>query len=145
METKDLIANAQILVKAPVEKVWDALVNPDTIKKYMFGTTVTSDFKEGSTITWTGEWNGKAYEDKGKITKIKPMTQLQYTHFSPLTGAPDSPENYHLVTVKLTPKNGSTSVLLSQDNNANDEARQHSEKNWTMMLSSLKKLLEGSN
>jgi uncharacterized protein YndB with AHSA1/START domain len=143
METKDLISNAQILVNAPIEKVWDAFVNPDTIKKYMFGTTVTSDFKEGSAITWKGEWNGKAYEDKGKIIKVKPMSQLQYTHFSPLTGIPDVAENYHKVTVKLTPMNGSTSVLLSQDNNATDEERKHSEKNWGMMLSGLKEVLEG--
>jgi uncharacterized protein YndB with AHSA1/START domain len=142
---KELEANAKITVNAPIERVWDAFVNPDTIKKYMFGTTVTSDFKEGSTITWKGEWNGKAYEDKGKIIKVKPMSQLQYTHFSPLAGGPDAPENYHNVTVKLTPMNGSTTVFLSQDNNATDEERKHSEKNWAMMLSSLKEILEGNH
>jgi hypothetical protein len=33
-------------------------------------------------------------------------------------------------------------VTLSQDNNATDEAREHSEQNWRMMLDGLKKLLE---
>lgn len=142
MKTKGLIANAQALVDASVDKVWDAFTNPETIKKYMFGTTVSSDWKNGSDITWKGRWNGKAYEDKGEIIEIKPKTYLQYTHFSPLAGVPDVPENYHTVTVKLTPKNGSTIVLLSQDNNKTEEARQHSEDNWTMMLTELKKLLE---
>ena len=143
MKTKGLIANAQTLIDASADKVWDAFTNPETIKKYMFGTTVSSDWKNGSDITWKGEWKGKAYEDKGEIIQIKPKTYLQYTHFSPLTGVPDVPENYHTVTVKLTPKNGSTIVLLSQDNNKTDDARQHSEDNWTMMLTELKKLLEG--
>ena len=143
MKTRGLIANAQALVDAPVDEVWEAFTNPETIKKYMFGTTVSSDWKNGSDITWKGEWKGKAYEDKGEIIQIKPKTYLQYTHFSPLTGEPDIPENYHTVTIKLTPKNGSTIVLLSQDNNKTEDERQHSEDNWTMMLTELKKLLEG--
>jgi uncharacterized protein YndB with AHSA1/START domain len=142
MKTKGLVANAQTSIEASVDKVWDALINPEIIKKYMFGTTVSSDWKNGSDITWTGEWKGKAYEDKGKIKQIKPKTLIQYTHYSPLTGEPDLPENYHTVTIKLTPENGSTTVVLSQDNNKTEDARQHSENNWTMMLSELKKLLE---
>ena len=142
-KTKGLIANAQTLVDASVDKVWEAFTNPEIIKKYMFGTTVSSDWKNGSDITWKGEWKGKAYEDKGEIIQIKPKTYLQYTHFSRLTGEPDIPENYHTVTIKLTPKNGSTIVLLSQDNNKTEDARQHSEDNWTMMLTELKKLMEG--
>ena len=143
MKTKGMIANAETSINASVDNIWDALTNPETIKKYMFGTTVTSDWKPGSNITWKGEWQGKAYEDKGEILQIKPRSLLQYTHFSPLTGEPDRPENYHTVTIRLIPDNGLTSVQLSQDNNKNEDARKHSENNWTMMLSELKKLLEG--
>ena len=35
-----------------------------------------------------------------------------------------------------------TRVSLSQDNNENDQAREHSEQNWKTMLEGLKKLLE---
>lgn len=142
MKMKGLMANARISIDASVDKVWDALTDPATIRKYMFGTTVSSDCKEGSDITWKGEWKGKQYEDKGKIVQIKPKTRLSYTHFSPLTGLPDSPENYHNVTIDLTAKNHSTTVSLSQDNNKTEDERQHSEQNWNMMLLELKKLLE---
>jgi uncharacterized protein YndB with AHSA1/START domain len=54
MSSKNLVANAETLVHARIEKVWDALVNPDIIKKYMIGTTVISDWKEGSQIVWRG-------------------------------------------------------------------------------------------
>ena len=57
-------------------------------------------------------------------------------------GLPDTPENYHAVTIELADQSGGTRVSLSQDNNVTDEAREHSEKNWNMMLASLKGLLE---
>jgi uncharacterized protein YndB with AHSA1/START domain len=139
---QDLIARSSLSIAAPAAKVWDALVNPQTIKQYMFGTTVVSDFKEGSPITWKGEWKGKAYEDKGRIQKIEPQRLLKYSHYSPLSGLPDTPENHHSVTIELAAAGTQTRVSLSQDNNANEEARQQSEKNWKMMLESLKKLLE---
>jgi uncharacterized protein YndB with AHSA1/START domain len=138
----NLIAKASITIDVPVVKVWDALVNPEAIKKYMFGTNVVSDWHEGSQITWRGEWQGKSYEDKGEIRQLKPERILQYSHFSPLSGLPDQPENYHTVTIELTDKGDQTLVVLSQDNNATEEAREHSAKNWGMMLAGLKKFSE---
>jgi uncharacterized protein YndB with AHSA1/START domain len=139
---KGLVAKASTTIDAPVGKVWDALVNPAMIKQYMFGTTVASDFKKGSPITWKGEWQGKKYEDKGVILEIEPQRILKYSHFSPLSGQPDAPENYHNVTIELSGQGPQTRVSLSQDNNATEEERKHSEKNWETMLSGLKKLLE---
>ena len=80
--------------------------------------------------------------NKGRIKKIEPRKLLQYSHFSPLAGLPDEPQNYHTVTIELAEAGPKTRVSLAQDNNSTDEARQHSEKNWTMMLEGLKKLLE---
>jgi len=137
------IAKAQKTINASVEKVWDALTNPEMIKKYMFGATVISDWKEGSKITWKGEWEGKTYEDKGKILRFDPKKSLQYSHYSPLSGLHDNPENYHIVTIDLLEKDRQTTIVnLTQDNNADEKAKDHSENNWKMMLSSLKKLLE---
>ncbi len=138
-----LIAKATITINAPVARVWDAFVKPDIIKQYMFGTNVVSDWKEGSPIRWKGEWQGKTYEDKGIILKLKPRQLIAYSHYSPLGGQPDVPENYHNVTVELAGEGQQTTVSLSQDNNATEEEREHSESNWRMMLESLKKLLEG--
>lgn len=140
--TTNLIARSSITIEAPPAQVWQALVTPAAIKQYMFGTNVTSDWKEGSPITWKGEWQGKAYEDKGVIRQFKPNQALQYTHFSPLAGLPDKPENYHTVSIQLSPDGNRTRVSLTQDNNPTEEARSHSEKNWKMMLDGLKKFVE---
>src|SRR3712207_3761127 len=96
---ENLIAKASVTINASSEKVWDALVNPEAIKQYMFGTNVVSGWREGSPIIWRGEWQGKPYEDKGVILRFKPGRGLQYSHFSPLSGLPDKPESYHTVTI----------------------------------------------
>jgi len=137
-----MIAKASITIDAPAEKVWSALTDRAAIKQYMFGTNVETDWVEGSPITWKGEWQGKAYEDKGEIRKVDPHRLLQYTHFSPLSGLPDKPENYHIVTIGLIERDSRTEVALSQDNNPTEEARAHSEKNWQTMLEALKQHVE---
>jgi uncharacterized protein YndB with AHSA1/START domain len=139
---KGLIANASTTINAPSAELWQALVTPAAIKEYMFGTTVTSDWVVGSPIVWEGEWQGRAYEDKGIILQVVPERVLEYSHFSPLAGVPDVPENYHIVTVELSPDGERTRVTLSQDNNPTEQAREHSEKNWGMMLAALKQFLE---
>jgi uncharacterized protein YndB with AHSA1/START domain len=141
-KTADLIARCAITVAAPADKVWDALVTPSTIKQYMFGTTVISDWNEGSPIVWKGEWQGRKYEDKGVIRQLTPGRALQYTHFSPMSGEPDRPENYHTVTIQLSAEGQQTRVSLTQDNNPTEEARSHSEKNWGTMLEGLKRVVE---
>ncbi len=137
-----LIAQAHITISAPIAKVWDALVNPEMIKQYMFGTNAVSDWKEGSPIVWQGEWEGKPYEDKGVILQLKPERVLQYSHFSPLSGQADVPENYRTLTIELSSEEKGTLLLLSQDNNSTEEDREHSEKMWGMMLTGIKKVLE---
>jgi uncharacterized protein YndB with AHSA1/START domain len=141
---KKLVAQASTTVSATAQKVWNALVDPALVNQYMFGATVVSEWKKGSTIVWKGNWKGKPYEDKGVILDIAPQKRLQYTHFSPLTGQPDAPENYHTVTIELSPAGNGTRLVLSQDNNATEEERDHSAKNWDMMLAAIKKLVETS-
>ena len=145
MSKQDLIARASTTIDAPIERVWDALTNPQLIKQFMFGTEAVSDWKVGRRIVWKGVWQGKPYEDKGTILKIEPPHLLQYSNFSPLSGAPDLPENYHTLTYVLTAKGDKTLVELSQDNNSSEEEVQHSTGMWQQLLVSLKKVLEEGN
>lgn len=142
MMDKNLIAKSTIMIQAPQARVWSALVEPAAIKQYMFGTNVVTDWKQGSSIVWKGEWQGKPYEDKGKILKVEPEQLLQYSHFSPLTGQPDTPENYHTVTLVLTGHGEETRVTVTQDQNKTEEERNHSQENWNGMLEALKEYLE---
>ena len=137
-----LVARATTIIAADRDAVWTALVEPAAIKQYMFGTTVESEWSEGSSIVWKGEWQGRAYEDKGTILRLEPGRLLQYSHFSPLSGVPDQPQNYHTVTIELAPEGAATSVILTQDGSTTEEAREHSEENWSTMLDALKGYVE---
>jgi uncharacterized protein YndB with AHSA1/START domain len=135
-------AEARTTIHAPASKVWDAITKPELIKQYLFDTDVISDWVVGAPITYKGEWQGKSFEDKGKILEFEPRRRLRSTHWSPLSGVPDTPENYHTVTYELSEKDSSTDVRITQDNNANEEERMHSEQNWKTVLDGMKKLLE---
>ncbi|OMC52771.1 ATPase [Mycobacterium sp. IS-836] len=136
-------ATAEVDVNAPIQRVWQALTDPEIVKKYFFGTRVDTDWKPGSPITWSGEYDGTAYEDKGSVIDVQEPHLLRVTHFSPMTGLPDKPENYHTLTYELTSTNSGTRVKLSQDNNASPDESNRAEANWTSMLSGLKKTVEG--
>ena len=139
---QDLIAQASTTIHAPASKVWDALTRPDLIKRYFFGTNVVTDWKVGSPIYYRGEWQGRSYEDKGTILEVEPDRKLVSTHWSPLSGVPDRPENYHTVSYLLSEHNGMTDVTIQQDHNASADEQQHSAENWRMVLDGLKKLVE---
>ena len=109
----------------------------------MFGATVTSDWVVGSPIAWTGERQGRAYEDKGVILQIVRAQVLEFSYFSPRAGVADLPENYHIVTVHLSSDGAQqTRVLLDQDSNLTDEARECAETIWSLMLAGLKRFVE---
>jgi uncharacterized protein YndB with AHSA1/START domain len=136
------IAKATIVIDAPRSKVWEALTKPELIKQYLFGTEVSTDWKVGNPITYKGLWEGKPYEDKGKILEIEPGKLLVSTFWSALSGTPDIPENYQTVRYELSAKSEATRLTVTQDNIASQEAADQYGQNWKMVLEEMKKLLE---
>jgi uncharacterized protein YndB with AHSA1/START domain len=137
-----LVARTFVTITAPVADVWEALVTPARIKEYMFGATVTSEWIVGSPIVWMGVQQGRAYEDRGIILEFVPERILEYSHFSSLTGMADLPENYHIVTLRLSVDGARTQVSLSQDNNPTTQAREEAERQWSVILAGLKHVVE---
>jgi len=129
-------------INAPVSKVWHALTDPAQIKEYLFGTNASSDWKKGSPITYSGEWNGKAYVDKGTIIEIIPDRLLHTTYYSGMSGKADIPENYANVIYRVEPHGTATEISIEQDNIENEEGVEHMKQNWGIVLDSMKKLLE---
>lgn len=137
-----LVAETSISIDAPSSAVWKALITPSLIKKYLMDTNVTSDWKEGSPITYEGEFNGKKYQDKGIIKKIEPGKILQSTYWSSMGGKEDKPENYNLVTYQLSQSNGKTMVSLTQDNVLSEKEKDHVLGMWNAVLKKLKEVVE---
>jgi uncharacterized protein YndB with AHSA1/START domain len=136
-------AVAKVVISAPASKVWEALTDPTMVKQYMHGTDMSVDWKPGGAITWRGEWKGQAYEDKGTVLEVEPQKRLSCTHWSPMGGSEDRPENYHTVTYELSEEAGRTTLRLTQDNNpTQDDADKMAANNWGPVLEALKKVAE---
>ena len=140
--TEKFTAQTGISIHASSKKVWDALTNPELIKKYLMGADAKSDWKVGSPLVYTGEYQGKRYEEKGVIKKIEPGKLLQATHFSSMSGKEDKPENYALVTYELREKDGVTTLTVSQDGIASEKGVESSKANWAGVLKGLKHTVE---
>lgn len=137
----NFLAMAETDINAAPARVWDVLTDPDQLKALWFGAEVETDWQVGSPITWSGEWEGKPYQDKGEILEVEPGRLLKLTHYSPLTGQPDVPENYHTLTYELT-GDEETHLKLTQDNNGSEEEAKHSQGMWEMLVAKVKEAAE---
>lgn len=141
--TRGYEAKTSITIDASRADVWDALIDPAKVKAYLHGAEVASDWTVGAPITWTGVWKGKPYVDKGTVLAIEPERLLRTTHWSPMGGSEDRPENYHTVTYELRQDGTKTVLELTQDNNATQkEADAMADDNWAPILQGLKQTVE---
>jgi len=132
---------ASVEISASPGQVWNALTDPDLIRKYFFGTQIDTTWEPGSPITWKGEFEGKQYEDKGEVLEVVPEQQLVVSHFSPLSGQEDRPENYHRLEYRLADEGDTTRVHLEQDNAPAEQVADF-QATWETMLGNLKELVE---
>ena len=147
-----LIIQDSITINASPAKVWDALINPEQTKKYMFGCETVSDWKIGSPLLWKGNYEGKEMVFvKGNIVEFQPEKHLSYTTIDPNnTEIPDIPENYLTVRYELKEDNGQTVLTVSQGDYSKvaDGERRYNDTveggGWQTILDSIKELLEGS-
>lgn len=137
-----LKVNTEINFKAPAAKVWQGLTDPAMVKEYFFGTNLESSWKVGEPITFSGEWDGNKYQDKGTILDIDPGKFVKYSYWSSMGGTEDKPENYANITYSLAEKDGETKLTITQDNVKNQEAKEHSEQNWKGVFEELRKMIE---
>ena len=133
---------SSVVIKASLQKVWDGLTLPELVKQYFFGTNMVTDWKVGSPIFFRGEWEGKAYEDKGTVLEFNPLKSLSYNYWSGFSGVEDKPENYQILKYEVEEVEGGVKLTISQSNASSQESADHSAANWKMVMDGLKKLVE---
>lgn len=140
----DISTSSSVAIDASVDDVWRAITTPEKIKQWFFGVDTETDWKQGSPIVHTGEWQGRPYVDKGEIVRIESPHVLVHTHWSDLSGTPDSPEHYQEVTWEVSERSGGSELTISERNLQSDEAKDPSDQAWSMVLQNLKEMLEGN-
>ena len=136
------VSRAALAIEASRADVWDALVSPAAAKEYFFGAEVHSDWMEGSTITFTGAFNGNAYLEKGIILQCEPERLLQYSHWSNLEPLPDLPENYRNWTFRITSASSGVVLSVTEDNIPDETKRSRSDEFWSGVLATIKRIVE---
>ena len=147
---KPLFVKNTIVINAPASEVWDALVNPQQTKKYMFGCETVSDWKVGSPLLWKGKHEGKeVIFVKGHVVDLKPEKFLAYTTIDPNSKIDDTSENYLTVTYSLSAEKGRTTLVVTQgDYNKVAEGKKRYEESynngegWHPILVQIKNLVE---
>lgn len=139
-----LTAEVSATIAADRKTVWEALTKPELVKDYFFGTALSTTWEPGSPITFSGEWQGKKYEDKGTVLAYTENEMLQYTYWSSMSGIEDKPENYVPVTYRIGGENGNVTVTIIQENIANNQMQEHSIENWKKVLRALKQMMEAN-
>ena len=147
---KALIIESAIIIDAPLQEVWDHLINPEKTKAYMFGCEVISDFKVGSPVLWQATVEGKeTVFVKGHVVSIDSPVHFAYTTFDPHSTMEDIPENYLTVTYNLKEENGKVRLSITHGDFAkvaDGESRYKdttANGGWDAILENIKKLAEG--
>jgi uncharacterized protein YndB with AHSA1/START domain len=128
-------------MKASPEAVWGILMDPGKTGQLFWDSTVESDFQPGHSIVWRGTWEGKPFEDRGKIRQVEENRLLQYTHWSPSSG-PETEANHSLLTWRIEPHGSGVRVSLAHENIATEAMREHSRGMWKQLLARMKEMVE---
>src|SRR6185436_10736137 len=106
-----------IFIKAPVQKVWDAITKPELVKQWQYGSDLITDWKVGNDIRFRTEWQGKVFEQWGKVLEIQPNRLVKYSLFAPGPDREDKPENYFIMSYVLTDEDNHIKLQIIQEDN----------------------------
>lgn len=122
-------------VAEPPERVWAELMHPGA--RWMLGANIETDFQPGSPITFEGHFFGRVFADKGEVIAVERPKLLHFTHFAPLNGLADIPENYHEIRIMLEPDDGGTLVTVVEGNIDTERHATAAEGYWKDALATL--------
>jgi uncharacterized protein YndB with AHSA1/START domain len=131
-----------LVIKAPIQKVWDALTIPELVKKWQYGSDLITDWKLGSEIRFRTEWEGKVFEQWGKVLELLPYHTIKYSLFAPRPGLEDKAENYFVMIYLLNEKESHTILEIIQEDQRPGAKQEEPQGEENPILNALKSLIE---
>jgi uncharacterized protein YndB with AHSA1/START domain len=135
----DLTLNIEKIISAPIEKVFDAWLNPKMLSKFMRRpdwpeSDVENDPREGGSFTIIMHKGGEKFPHTSKYLKISRPNKLVFTWASHHS-LDDS-----TVTLNFTKiDDNKTKISLTQVKFIDEEARSGHEEGWGIILDNLNK------
>lgn len=131
-----------ITIHASVQKVWDALTKPKLVKRWQYGSDLITNWEIGSDIKFRAEWDGKVFEQWGKVLAFQPFDFIQYSLFAPRPDLEDRPDNYFVMNYRLNEREGKTILEIMQEDNRPNAPQEAPQGEENPILQMLKKIAE---
>jgi uncharacterized protein YndB with AHSA1/START domain len=139
----DLTVNIEKIINAPIEKVFDAWLNPKLLSKFMMGmpgmaeTDVEIDAREGGHFTFIMYLGDEKIPHTGKYLEISRPDKLVFTWESQYSIVDNS-----TVTLNFTKiDDNKTKISLSHVKFIDEEARSAHEGGWGYILDKLNEVM----
>ena len=129
---------AEIVVEATPERVWDALTNPEKTRAYYYGTDILSDWQPGS--RWTSESGDELYLE-GELTEVLPPRRIVQT-FHVAIEEPAASDPPSRVTWEVIPIDPSTTRVRIAHEGMGQATREYVDGGWEHILAGLKLVVE---
>jgi uncharacterized protein YndB with AHSA1/START domain len=131
-----------LALNASIGRVWDVLTKPELVKQWQYGSDLITDWKVGGDIRFRTEWNGKVFEQWGKILEIVPGKLIRYSLFAPRPDLEDKPENYFVMNYILSEEKGFVQLNIVQEDNRQGAVQEPPQGEENPVLKALKTLIE---
>ena len=125
-------------IETSAEKLWQALTDGDFTERYWFGHRVSSDWKKGSSYTFTKEG---ANTIEGKVIAADPPRRLVYS-WDPCVPETKA-EGISRVTFDIEPRGKVVKLTVTHDElNEGGKTLHAISGGWPLVIASLKSFLE---
>ena len=137
------VNSSTVRIEVPVDQVWNALVSPDLVKQWQYGSELITDWQVGSPIRFRTRWENQVFEQWGQVLSFNPFELIKYSLFAPRPGLEDRPENYFVMSYLVSPVEGATKLEIRQEDNRPSAQQGEPPGADNPILKGLKALLEG--
>ena len=131
-----------ININASAQRVWDIVTKPEFVKLWQYGSDLLTTWEIGSDIKFRTEWEGKVFEQWGKVLEVIPTQKVKYSLFAPGPDLEDKPENYFVMSYVLTDENGQTKLEIIQEDSRPNAVQEEPQGEENPVLKSLKEIAE---
>jgi len=137
----NLTANRSIEIFAHLDKVWDALTNPDKMKTYFFASEVKADWKEEGEILLQVNKEGGTREEKGVVQEFNPKVSIKYKYWRDPKNQKE--ENHTITSYQLEQvTDASVKLTWSEEGFADQDQAQRKEDELPQTLNQIKLIVE---
>lgn len=130
----------ETFIRTTPERLWAAMTDPALTQQYFFGSAVRSRWEPGAPIVYTAGAEGPTMVD-GEIVEVDPQARLQHTWV--IRYDPSLAGERSRVTYTLEPRGENVKLTVRHELDDAPGSAKHLESDaWSVVLSSLKSLLE---